>query len=98
MLDQSKSTISRELRRNRGSKGYRPKQACELADGRSTFSRNASTVAPLVREHVRQLLQLQWSPEQIASQLPLSHETIYQHVYADKAQGGSLWKNLRCQK
>ncbi|MSQ57787.1 MAG: IS30 family transposase [Limnohabitans sp.] len=98
VLDQSKSTISRELRRNRGSKAYRPKQACELAHSRSALSRNASTVTSLVREHVRQLLQLQWSPEQIASQLPLSHETIYQHVYADKAQGGSLWKNLRCQK
>ena len=98
LLDRSKSTISRELVRNRGSKGYRPKQACELAHSRSALSRNASTVAPLVREQVCQLLQLQWSPEQIASQLPLSHETIYQQVYADKAQGGSLWKNLRCHK
>ena len=44
------------------------------------------------------LLQLQWSPEQIASKLPISHETVYLHVYADKAQGGTLWKNLRCQK
>ena len=26
------------------------------------------------------------------------HETLYQHVYADKAQGGVLWKSLRCQK
>ena len=77
LLDRSKSTISRELVRNRGSKGYRPKQACELAHSRSALSRNASTVAPLVREQVCQLLQLQWSPEQIASQLPLSHETIY---------------------
>ena len=44
------------------------------------------------------LLRLQWSPEQISSRLPISHETVYQHVYADKAQGGALWKNLRCQK
>jgi IS30 family transposase len=28
----------------------------------------------------------------------VSHETLYQHVYADKTQGGTLWKNLRCQK
>jgi IS30 family transposase len=41
---------------------------------------------------------LQWSPEQIAGKLPVSHETLYQHVYADKARGGKLWKNLRCQK
>jgi len=30
--------------------------------------------------------------------LPISHECVYQYVYADKAQGGTLWKNLRCQK
>ena len=41
---------------------------------------------------------MQWSPKQIASKLPISHETVYQHVYADKAQGGTLWKNFRCQK
>ena len=44
------------------------------------------------------MLCIQWSPEQIASKLPISHETVYQHVYADKAQGGTLWNNLRCQK
>jgi IS30 family transposase len=34
----------------------------------------------------------------LSSKLPISHETVYQHVYANKAQGGTLWKNLRCQK
>ena len=33
-----------------------------------------------------------------AAELPISHETIYQHIYADKTAGGALWKNLRCQK
>ena len=28
----------------------------------------------------------------------MSHESLYLHVYADKAYGGTLWKNLRCQK
>ncbi|WP_097105520.1 IS30 family transposase [Nitrosomonas ureae] len=27
-----------------------------------------------------------------------SIETVYQRVYADKRNGGILWKNLRCQK
>ena len=31
LLGRHKSTISRELRRNAGFRGYRPKQACELA-------------------------------------------------------------------
>jgi IS30 family transposase len=30
--------------------------------------------------------------------LPVSHETLYQRIYADKRQGGELWRNLRCQK
>jgi IS30 family transposase len=47
---------------------------------------------------VRSLLRRQWSPEQIASKLPISHETIYQKVYADKAMSGHLWRSLRCQK
>ena len=97
-LGRNKSTISRELHRNAGSRGYRPKQACELAAQRSESSRNASTLAPWVKEQANVLLKLQWSPEQIAGKLPVSHETLYLHVYADKAHGGNLWKNLRCQK
>lgn len=98
LLDRHKSTISRELSRNTGSRGYRPKQACEMSADRAQHSRNAPTVEPWVREAACALLWIQWSPEQIASQLPISHETVYQHVYADKAQGGTLWKHLRCQK
>jgi len=98
LLGRHKSTISREVRRNAGFRGYRPKQACELALKRSESSRNASTIAPSVKEQANALLQLQWSPEQIAGKLAVSHETVYQHVYADKSQGGKLWKNLRCQK
>lgn len=98
LLGRHKSTISRELRRNAGFRGYRPKQACELALKRSESSRNARTIAPSLKEQVNALLQLQWSPEQIAGKLPVSHETLYQYVYADKSQGGKLWKNLRCQK
>jgi IS30 family transposase len=98
LLGRNKSTISRELRRNAGVRGYRPKQACELALKRSQSSRNAGTIAHYVKEQATALLQLQWSPEQIAGKLPVSHETLYQHVYADKTHGGDLWKNLRCQK
>ena len=98
LLSRSKSTISRELHRNTGIRGYRPKQACELSRLRALGSRNAALVAPWVMEQATALLELQWSPEQIAGKLPVSHETLYQHVYADKAKGGKLWKNLRCQK
>ena len=82
-----KSTISRELGRNEGCRGYRPKQARELALNRSQGSRNAREVEPWVKREADVLLGLQWS-----------HETLCLHVYADKANGGKLWKNLRCQK
>jgi transposase, IS30 family len=98
LLDRHKSTISRELSRNTGSRGYRPKQACEMSADRAQNSRNANTVPAWVNDQAQLLLQLQWSPKQIASKLPISHETVYLRVYADKAQGGTLWKNLRCQK
>ena len=44
-----------------------------------------------------------WSPEQISGRfreegIVISHEHIYQYVYADKRVGGDLWKHLRCQK
>ena len=98
LLGRDKPTISRELRRNAASRGYRPKQACELGLKRSKVCRKASTVASWIKEQASALLRLQWSPEHIAGKLPVSHETLYLHVYADKIQGGSLWKNLRCHK
>ena len=79
LLDRHKSTISREISRNRGLKGYRPKQACAIATKRSEKCRNAATVPPWVAEQAACLLKLQWSPEQIAGKLPVSHETLYQH-------------------
>jgi IS30 family transposase len=93
-----KSTISREIGCNKGCRGYRPNQACELALARFQGSRNAREVKPWVMCQADEPLGLQWSPEQIAGKLPVSHETLYLHVYADKANGGKLWRSLRCQK
>ena len=98
LLGRHKSSISRELSRNTGNRGYRPQQADQRYQERGQSSRNARRVDETTRALVAERLSLQWSPEQIAASLPISHETIYQHVYADKAQGGSLWKHLRCQK
>lgn len=43
-----------------------------------------------VNEQAHLFLQIQWTLEQIASKLPISHKTIYLRVYADKAQVSSL--------
>ncbi len=91
LLGRHKSSISRELSRNTGNRGYRPQQADQRYRERAQSSRNARRVDETTRALVAERLKLQWSPEQIAASLPISHETIYQHVYADKAQGGWLF-------
>lgn len=98
-----KSTISRELRRNRGQKGYRPYQADELAFSRQCDAYR-SRIAWQTWQQVERLLRQEWSPEQIAGRLKLekqptvSHECIYLYVYADKRRGGTLHRHLRSQK
>lgn len=98
-----KSTISRELKRNRGQKGYRPYQADELAYDRQCEAYR-SRIAWDTWQLVERLLRQDWSPEQIAGRLKLqkqptvSHECIYLYVYADKRRGGTLHNHLRSQK
>ena len=54
----------------------------------------------VVIEHLR----MEWSPEQITGRIKMeqgvgiSHEWIYQYIYADKHSGGKLYRFLRCQK
>ena len=96
VLERSKSTISRELGRNCGGRGYRPKQAhCSSVDRRA---KNARTIDDATWQFAQERLMLQWSPEQISGHAAISPETVYQRVYADKRAGGLLWENLRCQK
>jgi transposase, IS30 family len=97
-LSRCASTISRELARGAGARGYRPDQAQRLAQERAEGSRNARRIASVVWDQVRLSLAQQHSPEQIAAHQPVSHESIYGYVYADKRSGGSLWRELRCQK
>jgi IS30 family transposase len=97
-----KSTVSRELRRNRGGRGYRPQQAQKLAIERR--SKAACRITTETWTVVEKLLRQEWSPEQISGRLKkeqkisISHEWIYQHVLADKRASGDLYKHLRCQK
>ena len=98
-----KATVSREVRRGRGGRGYRPKQAQELALARLQL-RAQPRIQPQTWQRVEQLLGQQWSPEQITGRLKLeqqqsvSHERIYQYIYADNRLGGTLSLNLRCRK
>ena len=95
-LNRAPSIISRELKRNKGLKGYRPKQAQLKAVTRSAI--NAYKIPQSTWQVVRDKLHEEWSPEQIGHYISISHESIYQWVYRDKSIGGDLWQRLRCQK
>ena len=97
-----KSTISRELRRNRGLKGYRPKQAQQFALNRRKKARYRIEAFTWVL--IEALIRQEWSPEQVSDWLKvnyglqISHEWIYQYILMDKHAGGDLHRHLRCQK
>ncbi len=103
VLGRHKSTISREFARNRGLRGYRPKQAHQLS-----IQRRQNKAQPRICRtgwsRVEQLLREDWSPEQISlwfkkhDGIVVSHEWIYQYILQDKRQGGDLYRHLRCQK
>ncbi len=98
-----KATVSREVRRGRGERGYRPQQAQALAAARLGL-RAKPRIQPETWRQVCDLLAQQWSPAQINGRLRLerqptvSHERIYQYIYSDKRAGGTLHRNLRLQK
>jgi len=99
----ARSTIYRELKRNTGMRGYRPKQAHEKALARRQ-GKSKERITQETWALVEEKLRLEWRPEQIANWLKkheyevVSHEWIYHYVYADKRVGGDLHKHLRCQK
>ena len=98
------STISRELSRNAGLRGYRPKQAQQKTLHRRFTARKAAKMTPETVGYIEGKLREEHSPEQIAERMKLdpgwqgptvSHERIYQHIWQDKAWGGVLYKHLR---
>lgn len=100
-LSRSPSTISRELKRNHGLKGYRPAQAQRFSDSRRSQAYKAIKLTDEVIGWIKQLLYQELSPQQVVDYLDihkdvsLHHETIYQLIYKEKASGGDLHQHLR---
>lgn len=97
------STIVREIQRNKGQRGYRYKQATQMAQERR---HEASCTPHKMNSEMRQkivgmLADTQASPQQISGRLKkvhgisISHESIYRHIVADKKLGGELYLHLR---
>lgn len=100
-LGVSASTVSRELKRNAGQRGYRYKQAdIKAVDRRHQASARPKKMhLPLIKVIEEKLVE-KWSPEQISGVLlsngmMISHESIYRHIWANKKAGGSLHSHLR---
>ena len=91
-LGWNKSTVSRELRRNRDYilDCYWDEQAQRRTDRRRRqASRRCRLKSERIRDYVREKLEAGWSPELIAGRIELdlpgnaiSHEAIYQYIYS----------------
>jgi transposase, IS30 family len=97
----SPSTICRELQRNKGKRGYRCKQAQLKAESRRRLAAKPLKMTLETIGLIDTKVNIDWSPEQISGWLKdeksicISHERIYQHIWADKLAGGALYQHLR---
>jgi IS30 family transposase len=101
LIEVSKSTVSREIKRNTGHKGYRPKQANQRALENRQNADKRVRFTDEVKADVKKYLKQDWSPEQVSGWLKknnkpsVSHETIYQFIIDDQKDSGELYKHLR---
>lgn len=91
-MNRDRSTIYREIRRNSGARGYRPKQAQRFAEARREACRRPCKLEdPKLYRYVAQRLGKRWSPDQIAARSRrdfrrqprrwLSRQTIYNWIH-----------------
>jgi IS30 family transposase len=98
-LGRAASSISRELLRNTGGRGYRPQQAHAQAQAQARRT-GPRRFTETVRADAEARLKAGWTPEMIGERARLEgrpwvcKETIYQHIYADAKAGGTLWQHL----
>lgn len=99
-LDRSPSTIGREIKRNSGQRGYRPKQAQHKAEQRAKRPGPRVWTEPMWAEVQEKMQSLQWTPEIISERARMEgrrfvcKESIYQRLYKQAREGGRLWEHL----
>lgn len=102
-IGKDKSVISRELKRNSDKRSgqYTHDLAQRKYEKRQRDKRKNKRFTADVKQLVDNWLREDYSPEQIASRAKLegkpyvSHERIYQYIWQDKKQGGTLHQHLR---
>ena len=102
LLGTDKSTLYREIKRNRLKRPYSAAMAQQLSSERKErFGRARKLTTAVEKVIVEKLTDEQWSPKQIVghcmlNDIPMvSHERIYQLIRQDKIQGGVLWLQTR---
>ena len=100
ILKRPPSTVSREVRRNTSGNRYIPKRADNMSKRRRKDCHPPNRLTGEIEKTVCEMLNLQFSPQQISGRLRLkgiriSHETIYKYVHRDFKSGGQLYRNLR---
>jgi transposase, IS30 family len=102
-IGKDKSVISRELRRNADLRSgeYRADLAHRKSEKRKQEKPKRVNFTESIKRYVESKLEAYLSPEQIVGESHLlgvkcvSTERIYQHIWKDKSQGGTLHKYLR---
>jgi len=103
VIGKDKSVVSRELKRNcdKRSGKYSDDLAQRKYDIRQKKKPKKVLFTEAVKQTVKAWLEEDYSPEQIASRALLegkecvSHERIYQYVWEEKRNGGTLYNHLR---
>ena len=98
-LEFYKSTISREIKRNMGGRGYQTSTKESRRKGR--LKNGPYKMNPIIMTQIIERLEAKWSPEQISNRLKLegeprvSTETIYKFINEARQMGGPLCRHLR---
>lgn len=104
-IGKDKSVVCRELKRNADGRSGRYKAdlaQCKYVE-RARGKPKAIRFTDDVQGRMRHYLEMDYSPEQIAGVCKkeglamVSHERIYQYIWADKKRGGKLHEHLRTQ-
>ena len=96
-----RSTIYRELKRNKSGTRYSALKAQKLRDERRVNNRPPAKLTDEIKSLIDYYLKKKWSPEQItgycrkAGVSMVSHETIYQYIYSLVPKGIKLHHHLR---
>lgn len=103
IISVDKSVISREIKRNRDERNYvyKAKLAQSKYDSRLYLKPKHIKINAEFCSEISSLIEQDYSPEQVAgvirkrSEITVSHEWIYQFIWKDKHQKGTLYTHLR---